>query len=65
MEVAILMDIGAISMVINQSKVQQDAGIAVMKMAMNNSKETATQMAKMMKDVAIDPNLGYHLDVRV
>jgi hypothetical protein len=59
------MDIGALSIVMNQSKVQQSAGIAVMKMAMNTGKETATQMAEMMKNAAVDPNLGKNLDVRV
>jgi len=29
------MDIGALSMIMSQSRVQQSAGIAVMKMAMN------------------------------
>jgi hypothetical protein len=37
------MDIGVLSIVMNQSKVQQSAGIAVMKMAMNTGKETANQ----------------------
>lgn len=50
------MDIGALSMAMSQSKVQQDAGIAVMKMAMNTGKETATQMTEMMKNVAVDTN---------
>lgn len=56
------MDIGALSMVMSQSRVQQDAGISVMKMAMNTSKETATQMTEMMKSAAVDPNLGNHID---
>ena len=38
------MDIGELSMVMRQSKVQQSAGIALMKMAMDTGKETATQM---------------------
>ena len=59
------MDIAALSMVMSQSKAQTAAGISVMKMAMDTSKETATQMAEMMGNVAVDTNVGQHLDVRV
>ncbi|RQN12310.1 putative motility protein [Clostridium butyricum] len=59
------MDIGALSMVMSQSKVQESACISVMKMAMDTGKETATKMTEMMKNVAVDPNLGRHLDVKV
>jgi hypothetical protein len=38
--------------------------IAVMKMAMDTGKETATQMTEMTKNFAVDPNLGNHIDVR-
>lgn len=58
------MDIAALSMVTSQSKVQEAAGIAVMKMAMNTGKETATQMTEMLKTTAVDPNLGQRLDTR-
>lgn len=59
------MDIAMLSMIISQSRVQQDAGIAVAKMAMDISKETGTQMAEMIKNSAVDPNLGNYLDVSV
>ena len=52
-----------LSMIMSQSRVQQDAGIEVAKMAMDASKETGTQMTEMMKNVAVDPNLGNHIDV--
>lgn len=58
------MDIAALSMVMSQSKVQTAAGIAVMKKAMDTGKENAIQMTEMMKNVAVDTNLGQHLDVR-
>ena len=45
----------------SQLNVQQSAGIAVMKMAMNTGKETATQMAKIMGNIAVDTNLGHIL----
>lgn len=58
------MDIAALSMVMSQTRVQESAGIAVMKMAMDTGKENATQITDMMKDATVDPNLGKHLDVR-
>ncbi|MFL0197116.1 YjfB family protein [Clostridium sp. WILCCON 0269] len=57
------MDIAALSSVMSQSKVQQSAGIAVMKMAMNDGEKNAAQMTEMIKNVAVNPNLGSHLDV--
>lgn len=57
------MDIAAFSMVMSQSKAQTAAGIAVMKIAMNAGKDNATQMTEMMKNSAVDPNLGNHIDV--
>ena len=59
------MDIAQLSMAMSQSRVQQSAGIAVMKMAMDTGKENATQMTEMIMNSAVDPNLGNHLDVSV
>ncbi|MBU3155072.1 YjfB family protein [Clostridium estertheticum] len=56
------MDIAALSMVMSQANVQQNAGIAVMKMAMDTGKENATQMTDMMKNVAVDTSVGQNLD---
>ncbi|MPM62364.1 hypothetical protein SDC9_109230 [bioreactor metagenome] len=58
------MDIGALSIAMSQSRVQESAGLAVMKMAMNRGKETSTQLTEMLKSAAVDPNLGNHLDTR-
>ncbi|NKF06936.1 YjfB family protein [Clostridium gasigenes] len=58
------MDIGALSMVMSQSRVQESAGIAVMKMAMETGKENATQITEIMKNVAVDTNVGQHFDGR-
>lgn len=57
------MDIGALSMLRSQSRVQESAGVAVLKMAMDTGKENASQMTEMMKNSAVDPNLGNHIDV--
>ncbi|MGH4125761.1 MAG: YjfB family protein [Clostridium sp.] len=56
------MDIGSLSMVMSQARVQQDAGIAVMKIAMDTGKENMTQMTDMMKNVAVDTSVGQNLD---
>lgn len=56
------MDIAALSMVMSQSRVQESAGIEVMKMAIDTGKETAVQITQMMKNVAVDTNVGQHLD---
>ncbi|MGV8982714.1 YjfB family protein [Clostridium sp.] len=49
-------------MIMSQSRVQQDAGIAVMKMEIDTGKENATRITDMMKNVAIDPKVGQNLD---
>ncbi|MGH4121123.1 YjfB family protein [Clostridium sp.] len=56
------MDIGALSMIMSQSRVHQSAGVAVMKMAMDTGKESAAQMTEIMKNVAVDPSVGQNLD---
>lgn len=58
------MDIAALSIVMNQSKVQQNAGIAIMKMAMDTNNQTAAQMTEMMSDISADPNLGNIVDFK-
>ncbi|MBU3180651.1 YjfB family protein [Clostridium psychrophilum] len=57
------MDIGALSMIMSQARVQQSAGVSVMKIAMDTGKKTSSQMTEMMKNVAVEPNVGQHLDV--
>ena len=59
------MDIAALSINMHQASLQQSAGIALMKIAMNTGKETASQMTEMLKNSAVDPNLGNKIDVRV
>ena len=59
------MDVAALSMVMSQASVQQNIGIAVMKMAMDTGKENAAQITETMKIVAGDPNLGGNFDVSV
>jgi hypothetical protein len=58
------MDIASLSIAMNQSKVQQSAGIALMKMAMNNTSENAGQIMEILECVSCNPNLGNNLDIR-
>lgn len=57
------MDIAALSILMSQSRVQQSAGIAVAKIAMDTNKEIAAQMTEKLKNSAVNPNLGNHIDV--
>ena len=59
------MDIAALSMTMSQTKVQESASLSVLKMCMNDSKETAEAMTKMMDNIAVDENLGNKIDVYV
>lgn len=59
------MDIGALSMVMSQSRVQQSAGIAVMKMTMDTGKENVTRKMELLQPTSVDPNLGQHFDAMV
>lgn len=58
------MDIAGLSVAMSQSKVQDAASLAVMKLAMNTGKENAAQMTEMLQSVAVDPNRGQRIDTR-
>lgn len=59
------MDIAELSIIMNQSRAQTAVGISLAKMAMDTNKDNATQMTEMIKNIAVDPNLGRHIDVSV
>lgn len=65
------MDIAALSVVLNQSKVQEQAGISVMKMAMGVEATNADSIAALASETtkamesSVQPNLGAMLDIRV
>ncbi|WP_160685259.1 YjfB family protein [Clostridium sp. C2-6-12] len=59
------MDIASLSMAMSQTRVQESASIAVMGMAMDAGKQNATQMTEMISNLAVDPNLGKHIDISV
>lgn len=65
------MDIAALSMVLSQGKVQQQAGLSVMKMAMDVATENGNSVAVMASDMSkamessVQPNLGANIDIQV
>lgn len=58
------MDIAGLSMAMSQSKVNDQASLQLMKIAMDTGKENAAAMTQMLEKAAC-PNLGQNLDIRV
>ena len=56
------MDIGAMSIALNQGKVQNAVSLALMKKVMTTSNVNMDEMIKMIE--AVDPNLGNSIDVK-
>ena len=65
------MDIGALSMMMSQGQVQQQAGVSVMKMAMDVASSQGDMMTSLLSETAkslemsVQPNLGATVDIRV
>lgn len=66
------MDIAAMSMNLSQAKISEMAGISVMKMAMDTSKENANAMAEMLSsssvqvmEKSVTPHLGNTIDIKL
>ena len=59
------MDIATMSVGMHQASLQSAVSISVMKLAMNNGVEAATQITDMMTNMAADTNRGTNIDVRV
>jgi len=57
------MDIAAMSIMLNQGKVQQQAGLSVMKMAMGVAADQSDALAAMA--ASVQPHLGANIDIRV
>ncbi|ENJ9652631.1 TPA: YjfB family protein [Clostridium botulinum] len=57
------MDIGGLSMSLNQGKLAQAVSLSLMKITMNTAKENAVQMTEMIKE-SVNPNLGQNIDLR-
>ncbi len=58
------MDIAALSIDLKQVQLQQAVGTAVLKMAMDSSRENADLLTKALEQ-SVNPHLGARLDVRV
>lgn len=59
------MDVAELSIMMSQSKAQTAVGISLAKMVMDENKDNATQITEIIKNVAVDPNLGSHIDVSI
>lgn len=63
------MDIAAISMMLSQTKIQQQAGISVMKMAMDTGENQVNELIEMLQETTIalensvTPYLGRNIDI--
>ena len=65
------MDIAAMSVLMNQAKVQQQAGVSVMKLAMDTASTQGDLLASLLNETAqgaalsVQPHLGSSVDIRV
>lgn len=59
------MDIAALSINLNQSLLQNQVQISLMKMTMENSSIINNDMTEMLDNIAIDPSVGNNLDIKV
>jgi hypothetical protein len=58
------MDIPALSIMLSQSQVQQQASLSVMKMAMNNAQQNSVNFTKMLEQ-SVQPHLGSQIDLKL
>ncbi|WP_317979077.1 MULTISPECIES: YjfB family protein [Paenibacillus] len=59
-----MMDIPAMSVALSQSKLMNDVGISVLKMAKDHSTEQSQQLIQMMAQ-SVQPHLGGNIDLKV
>lgn len=59
------MDIGAMSISINQGALKSTVQLSVLKLGMNSEKQVANQMTEMMNNMAVEPGKGINLDKMV
>ncbi|MEL1136125.1 YjfB family protein [Desulfitobacterium sp. THU1] len=63
------MDIAAMSVVMNQAKIQQQASISVMKMTMDMASEQSNSLATLIEgmsaanELSVNPHLGSNIDI--
>ncbi|ACD23649.1 putative motility protein [Clostridium botulinum] len=56
------MDIGAMSISMNQGALKTAVQLSVLKIGMNSEKQVANQMTEMMDNMVIEPGKGINLD---
>lgn len=58
------MDIPALSIAINQTQIQHQASISIMKMAMNTAQQNNSDFIKMLEQ-SFQPHLGSSVDIKL
>jgi Putative motility protein len=58
------MDIAALSIMMNQSQIQQQASLSVMKMAMNTTEQNSLALTKLLEQ-SVQPHLGSSIDLKL
>ncbi|MBN1037792.1 putative motility protein [Clostridium botulinum] len=59
------MDIGAMSISMNQGALKSAVQLSVLKLGMNSEKQVANQMTEMMNNMDVEPGKGINLDKMV
>lgn len=65
------MDIAAMSTMISQSSIQQQASLLVLKLSMDSAKVQATDLTQMLQqstkamELSVNPHLGGNVDIRL
>ncbi|MBY6836422.1 putative motility protein [Clostridium botulinum] len=59
------MDIGAMSISMNQGALKTAVQLSVLKIGMNSEKQVADQMTEMMDNMVVEPGKGINLDKMV
>ncbi|NFG39922.1 putative motility protein [Clostridium botulinum] len=59
------MDIGAMSISMNQGALKSAVQLSVLKLGMNSEKQVANQMTEMMDNMAVESGKGINLDKMV
>ncbi|WP_061313300.1 YjfB family protein [Clostridium botulinum] len=59
------MDIGAMSISMNQGALKTAVQLSVLKIGMNSEKQVADQMAEMIDNMVVEPGKGINLDKMV
>lgn len=65
------MDIAAMSTMISQSNIQQQASLSVLKLSMDSAKVQAADLTQMLQqstkamELSVNPHLGANIDIRL